>query len=162
MKKIILFILLIYGAAFSQTVYVQEFTVTIDSAGIDTLFFGYRSTAFMGNFANPDTNSIDPPNNIFDDDDAILEFIDISSDTVSNDTMAAYVKPIDKDGTVVFDDSIHVIDTDYSGGAAIKRGKIYTLALSGLKSKKNGIAIIMKRFDHETAVRNWKWRFKSN
>lgn len=162
MKKTIIFLLLMYGAALSQTTYVQEFTVTIDSAGVDTLFFGYRSSAFFGNFVNSDTNSIDPPNNVFDDDDAVLEFIDISSDTVSNDTMAAYVKPLDKDGVVVFDDSVHVIDTDFSGGAAIKRGKIYTLALSGLKSKKNGIAIIQKRFDNETAVRNWKWRFKSN
>ena len=152
-----------FGTAWAQqTAYTQTYDVVVDSAEQDTVYFGNRPTAFWGSFVSPDTNAINPSDNVFDDDLAVLQFRDVSDDSVAPDTCAAYVKSLDKYGNIVQNDSAHVIDTDFSGGAALVDGKTYSFSLSGLTAKKNGIAIIFKRIDHESAVRTWRWTYISN
>lgn len=123
----------------------------------DTVYFAYRG-AGVSFGVDPDSVAINPPDQVYNDDAAVISIRKISGSAA--DSVIAYAKGLDASGRIVQNDSVMVFGSSYaapSSGNAFGNGGVHMASLSGLLGKYNGVAIICKVFDRVGGARRFEF-----
>lgn len=129
---------------------------SVSANDADTVYFAFRPVT--GRYVQPDSASINPPDYVIYESERTLTVRKISGTTA--DSVIAYVKPLDRDGRLIQNDSLFVLGSSFAAPVMPNYygdGRVYAKSLGGISVKKcNGVAVIIKVFDKTGGARRFE------